>query len=196
MIRRSRSGTARCCSWPPNSTSILRPVGQRRGIRRITLHTAPRSIDRYVNHAPGAWPTEILCASRVLSSPPLLSVWFWRRIRRCVLSRIGHDLDATPQTFANVAAVRALAVVTVEAVPVRTVARTSGWAAAAGRFATADVLLTVDDAIGAAVSPTQVGATSFCQSQWSPSWKPLHKGGAVLGATKLVGVPAGEALVQ
>src|SRR4051794_39480282 len=118
MIRRNQSGTARCCSWLPSSTSILRRVGQRREIRRITLHTAPRPIDPYVNHAPGAWPTEILCAGRVLISPPLLSVWFWRRIRRCVRSRIGHDLDATRQTFANVEAVRVLAVVPVEAVPV------------------------------------------------------------------------------
>jgi hypothetical protein len=101
------------------------------------------------------------------SGPDLTSIiecLVWRRIRRCVRSRIGHDPDATRQTFANVEAVRVLAVVPVEAVPIRTVARTSGWATAAARFATADVLLTVDDAIGAAVSPTQVGATSFCQS--------------------------------
>ena len=57
--------------------------------------------------------------------------------------------------FADVEAVGILAVVPVEAVPVRTVAKTSGWAPAAARFAAADVLLTVDDAIGAAVSPTQ-----------------------------------------
>src|SRR6266536_4201198 len=35
MNMRSRSGTARCCNWPPNSTSIHRRVGQRRAIRRV-----------------------------------------------------------------------------------------------------------------------------------------------------------------
>src|SRR5260370_29118157 len=39
MTRRGRSGTGRCCNWPPNSTSIQRRVGQRRAIRKGSVES-------------------------------------------------------------------------------------------------------------------------------------------------------------
>src|SRR5438046_8242508 len=93
---------------------------------------------------------------------------------RCVgVLGVGADaqLDATWQGLADVEAAGALAVVPVEAVPVRTVTGSSGWAAAAVGFAAADVLLAVDDAIRATGPSAEVGAPRFMQGHVNS----LHK---------------------
>jgi hypothetical protein len=91
----------------------------------------------------------------------ILGVWARRCVRPRLWIRIGQDLYATWEALADVEALSALAIVPVEAVPIRTVARPVGWAATAARFAAAHVLLAVNDAIGATGTPTQVGATSL-----------------------------------
>ena len=86
---------------------------------------------------------------------------------------VGGDaqLDATWQGLAYLEAAGALAVVPAEAVPVRTVTRSSRWAAAATQFASADVLLVVDDPIASTSPSAEVGAPSF----WQWHAHSLHK---------------------
>ncbi len=164
MTSSGRSGTGRCCNWPPNSTSIQRRVGQRRAIRRFTLHTAPRPVSPYMNHTRLVCTGQAKVSARVGSALGITSI-LGVRARRCVrphlLIRIGQNLYATWEALADVEALGALAIVPVEAVPIRAVARPVGWAATAARFAAAHVLLAVNDAIGATGTPTQVGATSL-----------------------------------
>ena len=96
-----------------------------------------------------------------LSITSILDVRARRGVRRRLWIRIGQELNATWEALADVEALSALAIVPVEAVPIRAVARPVGWAATAARFAAAHVLLAVNDAIGATGTPTQVGATSL-----------------------------------
>lgn len=70
-------------------------------------------------------------------------------------------LDARGQDFADVKAPGALAIVPVEAVPVRAMTWSSGWAAAAAGFAATDVLLAIDDPIRLTSPSAEVGAPSF-----------------------------------
>ncbi len=84
---------------------------------------------------------------------------------------VNERFDAGRELLADVEAARPLLVVPVIAVPVRSVTRTGGWAATAANFATAHVLLSVDDAIRAPSPTAQIGAASLLQRHA----KSLHK---------------------
>src|SRR5262249_26904555 len=76
---------------------------------------------------------------------------------------VDPQLDAGWQGLADVEAPGALPIIPVEGVPVRTMTGSSGWALAAVGFATADVLLAVDDTIRPAGSSAEIGPPGFRQ---------------------------------
>jgi hypothetical protein len=85
---------------------------------------------------------------------------------------VGEQFDAGWQGFADVEAARPLAVVPIEAVPVWAMAWSGWWALLAVGFATAHILLAVDDSIRPpGRPPTRVGPS--CPFQWHV--KSLHK---------------------
>src|SRR5207245_9195170 len=83
---------------------------------------------------------------------------------------IREHFDAAWEVLADVEAGGALLVVPIKAIPVRTVARASRWAAPGAGSAAADVLLAVDDAVGSAGTTAEVGCA--CLAKHSES---LHK---------------------
>src|SRR5207249_1146411 len=81
------------------------------------------------------------------------------RPRRAAALRGGIDrLDAAGELLADVEALGPLAVIPIEAVPVRPVARPEWRALGAMLLAAADVLLTVDHPVGAAGPTGQIRA--------------------------------------
>src|SRR5262245_46404224 len=77
-------------------------------------------------------------------------VWGGAVRRPCGCQRAADQFSAGWELLADVKAAGALAVVPVEAIPIRPVARAAWRAAPAAGLATADVLLTVDHASRAA----------------------------------------------
>jgi hypothetical protein len=86
-------------------------------------------------------------------------------------SLLDEQLDAGRKLLADVEAARPLLVIPIEAIPVRPVARSGGWAFRTGGFATPHVLLAVDDSIRTSGPTTQIGAASLSQRHA----KSLHK---------------------
>jgi hypothetical protein len=84
---------------------------------------------------------------------------------------LDEQLDAGRKLLADVEAARPLLVVPIEAIPVRPVARSGGWAFRTGGFATPHILLAVDDSIRTPGPTTQIGAASLSQRHA----KSLHK---------------------
>jgi len=113
-------------------------------------------------------------SSVVGGSVILLSVgdWFaWNRIGVSRKSWIREHLDATWEVLADVKTGGALLVVPIKAIPVRTVTRANWRAAPAAGSAAADVLLSVDDAVGLAGTTVEVGSARLAEHSES-----LHKG--------------------
>ena len=89
---------------------------------------------------------------------------------------VGEEFDAGREMLADVEAARSLLVVPIEGVPVRPMARSGWWALLAVGFATAHVLLAVDDSIRPPGPPARVGTScpfqrhvkSLHKTLWSP----------------------------
>jgi hypothetical protein len=99
-------------------------------------------------------------------------------------SRGIEQFDAARQGLTNIEASGALAVVPIEGVPTGTVAGSCRWAAAAARFAAADELLAVDDAIRSASPSAEIGASRFRQEHADSLHKQQH--GKVASSGRLV----------
>jgi hypothetical protein len=95
-----------------------------------------------------------------------------------------EQLDAGRKLLADVEAARPLLVVPIEAIPVRPVARSCGWALLAGGFATPHVLLAVDDPIRAPGPTTQIGAACLFQRHTKSLHKTLWSARNLLGGLR------------